>query len=415
MKSNLGYTQKDVNLVISLGNTGGYLGIIVFGFLFDSFGPFLSSISSGVFLFSGYFLMHWANRKMIPFSSPMAGLYMGMVGFGSNGGYYTGLFTNVRNTRPIHRGKATGVLVAFYGLSAAIITQLYTLFEHNVARFFLFLSIILGFLPISTSLCVRLVPLEDKKEEGEKQRLLDENESQKEPVSNRPEALIGDVRLWGMIKTPEYLLLVLLGFFGTAIGVLFINIVSSVARSWEITSIQASTFVTVLSFCNAGGRVIVGFLMDLLRPYLREVAFFVICNLFMVVPFIAMIFVNSAALLMVGAVCAGLSFGGLFALTPFIVNRYFGDKNYGTNFALCTLAVSMGGLVFSYVSGALYDMNAIVDPRTGEKTCTGKLCYQSTFIMAVCSIAISIVAGLLLWWREGRNERRKEAYVAINE
>lgn len=411
MKSNLGYSQKDVNLVISIGNGGGYVGIVVFGILFDFFGPFLSAMISSVCLFTGYFLMHWANKKVIPYAAVYTGLYMAFVGFGSNGGYFTGLITNIRNTKPKNRGKATGTLAALYGISAAVVAQFYSIFYGNVERFFLFLSIVVGLLPLSTSLCIRLVPLDDDEDElNEDTPLLNEKETQ----NTQPTPFIGDYRLLSTVKTVEYVLLVCIAFFGTAIGVTYINIVSSVVKAFRITAIPATTYVTILSLSNTGGRLIVGFLLDLLRPYIREVAFFMFCAIIMCISHMILIFVGNTAILLVVTILSGLTFGGFFALTPFIINYYYGDKNFGTNFALCTLPVSFGGLVFSYSSGAIYDLFAVVDPVTGEKICFGHTCYRYTFLMTTCALTVAIVASFLLWMRE-RYVDKKKMVTTINK
>lgn len=411
MKSNLGYSQKDVNLVISIGNAGGYVGIVVFGILFDFFGPFISALISSVCLFTGYFLMHWANKKAIPYAAVYAGLYLAFVGFGSNGGYFTGLITNIRNTKPKNRGKATGTLASLYGISAAVVAQFYSLFHGNVERFFLFLSIIVGLLPLSTSLCIRLVPLDVDEESDEYTPLLDEKENK----SNTPAPFVGDYRLLSTVKTIEYVFLVMIAFFGTAIGVTYINIVSSVVKALRITSIPATTYVTVLSLSNTGGRLIVGFLLDLLRPYIREVAFFFFCAIIMCSGQMVLIFFGNTAILLVITVICGLTFGGFFALTPFIINYYFGDKNFGTNFALCTLPVSFGGLVFSYSSGAIYDLFAEIDPVTGEKSCFGHICYKYTFLMTTCSLVVAMAASFMLWMRERHVDKKKSSNTTINK
>jgi hypothetical protein len=72
------------------------------------------------------------------------------VGMGSTAGYYAALNTNMRNFSLNNKGKVTGILSAAYGLSAAMVTQVYkSFFSGRLTDFLLFCAIFLGSLPLT--------------------------------------------------------------------------------------------------------------------------------------------------------------------------------------------------------------------------------------------------------------------------
>ena len=427
----LGYSGTEVNIVSSIGDLGLYVGGIPVGYFFDSFGPSLTYILASVFLFLGYVLMWTGALQKIPSNSWAMGFYFFVVGFGSVAGYMAGLLTNAKNFAPENRGKIVAFLVAAYGLSAAIFSQVYqNAFDHNVARFFWFSALILGSLPVIAIFLVKSVPLviESKTINSvpSGQSLvahpLSPPTSKPVPASYSP-GKYGDTRGLPVLKSPDFLLLFVVVACCTGVGLTWINIVGSVVRSYEITAIPASGYVIGLSIANAAGRLLFGALCDLKLVSLPPVYLLMPCLAILLLSHFILIFVDNYIYLLVATLLTGISYGGSFAVMPVIINSYFGDKNYGANLGLLILSVALGSMTMSSVSGVIYDIIArsqqtippsILHQAVGllefgrrltagggsSLVCYGLECFRWTYVMTAAVSALGLLVNILLLRRE---------------
>lgn len=422
------------------------------GFFFDKFGPRMTYIKSSICLFVGYGLM-WAGSLGKIWSNNIAmGLYMVFVGYGSVAGYMAGLLTNTKNFRPEHRGKIVAVLVAAYGLSAAIFSQIYHhTFNHDVGRFFWLLAIILGALPILGIFLVQYVPvdlqplpppatttesslftIETVPQEDLPTPLDDEPldltattppPSSASPPPTTPLLLhapgkYGDLRGLPVLKSPDFLLLFAVVFCCTGVGLTWINIIGNIVKSYKITSIPASGYVIGLSVANAIGRLLFGFLTDLKAVPLPPIYLMIPCLSILIVTHIFLIWVTNHVYLIIVTLLTGLSYGGSFAIMPVIINRYFGDKNYGSNLGLLILAVAIGSMVMGAISGAIYDHEAAwqsshpaavmrhLSSGPSSHLCFGLACFRWTYVMTTVVSTVGLVVAVLLLRREMQFDAR---------
>ena len=92
----------------------------------DRLGAWPTALAGGLFLFTGWSLLYAATNKLIAHSPYVLGVYYAIQQFGSQAGYYAALVGNLKSFKLKHRGTVTGFLVSMYGLSAFLISQLYT-------------------------------------------------------------------------------------------------------------------------------------------------------------------------------------------------------------------------------------------------------------------------------------------------
>jgi MFS family permease len=123
------------------------------GFFVQRFGTRSAMILAGLLFATGYTLMSMGRR--IGASPELYACFAFVAGQGSGWLYLVVLQTTLANFPNDVRGKVVGVLVAFYGLSAALFTQVYDGFvDHDVDTFFLVMAITCGSVPILFSTIV---------------------------------------------------------------------------------------------------------------------------------------------------------------------------------------------------------------------------------------------------------------------
>lgn len=429
LKVRMGYTQTDANLVSSVGDLGLYFGGLPCGLMYDLFGAKISYSISGVTGFLGYFLMFLGAMRVIPGGAIPMGLYLFISGFGSFAGYSSGLVTNVRNFSPEHRGKITGILVSAYGLSAAIVSRIsQSLFGKDVLGILFFLTLVAGCLPLLGVIFVQLtsenptLSKSDPKREtlGSLQKPQESNPSDSPIVGEEHTTLLPppprDVAKYGEITGIklaiqfDFILLWFTQFLGCGVGLLFINTVGEIIRSWRVTEIEVSTFVIVLSLSNCAGRLLFGLSCDLVKKFrIPPTALLFVCLTMLAIGHLLMIFVNTAAGLMVGTVLTGLSYGGQFAVIPIVLNTFYGDKNYATNVGMQALSVAAGVLLLSLISGKIYDSHAEIG-HDGVPQCYGSECWQGTFILTAALAAAAHLLVVVLVVREKRFDNRRRLH-----
>lgn len=143
-------------------------------------------------------------------------------------------------------------------------------------------------------------------------------------------------------------------FSGASAGLVFISVAADLGR--QEMGQWAFVVVVVLSFGNAMGRVIIGYVSDKLG---RELTLFAvsICQA-MVIGFLY--FVSSHGGLMwaviLPVVCLiGFNYGANLTLFPSICRDYFGMRSFGLNYGCLFAAFGTAGLVMPTVNGMIRD------------------------------------------------------------
>lgn len=402
-------------------------------------GATVTALAAIPFVSGGWILLYLASIKQINYSPVVLGIFYAIQQFGGIGAYYAGYVGNMGNFKLKDKGKVSGILLSAYGLSALLISQFYEhVFASEVPTLFLFMAVWTCALCLTGAAALRVVKPQSRKMHNAALALIngasssakyntlsdsDGSSSTSPPTSDSStptpeeqaeltppvdEPRYGQRGFLTLLSHFDFWLLATIAFCAAGSGLTFITIVGSVAESWGATAtISAATYTTILSACNASGRIIYGYANDALRKYFRSVAFFLpICATIAVCHF-ALIFWTDKVSLMIGAILTGISYGGFFANINVIINKYYGNKNYSTNLGFNTLVISLSGLLWGVVSGKIYERFVI----PGTKKCYGSQCYFGTFIItsALCAIACGVAIFLLV--REIRDDRRKKVEI----
>jgi OFA family oxalate/formate antiporter-like MFS transporter len=178
------------------------------------------------------------------------------------------------------------------------------------------------------------------------------------------------------IKTPEFVFLWLTFLLSATAGLMLIAHMASIADTqagWK----AGFMLVVVLSIFNALGRVLIGFLSDIIgrKPSMMLVFLIQAVNMFLFSHY------QSVPTLILGAAVAGLAYGSLFSLMPSITADFFGIKNLGVNY----------GLVFSG-----WGIAAVIGPILGGFAVMRTGTYTTSYVAAGILLLLGTVLVLLM-------------------
>ena len=158
LRDQVNCTQRDIQNVGAIGNLGLYSGILA-GICFDAYGPAIT-MSIGAFLSLGGYLLLWAavTRRIAPTVSILA-LSSFISSHGSSWLDTTAIASTVRNF-PHDRGRVLGLMKSLFGLSASILTLIYSnVYKPDVISFIMFMAIIVSAVTGLASVGLRLTPV----------------------------------------------------------------------------------------------------------------------------------------------------------------------------------------------------------------------------------------------------------------
>jgi OFA family oxalate/formate antiporter-like MFS transporter len=178
------------------------------------------------------------------------------------------------------------------------------------------------------------------------------------------------------IKTREFVFLWLTFLLSATAGLMLIAHMASIADTqagWK----AGFMLVVVLSIFNALGRVLIGFLSDIIgrKPSMILVFLIQAVNMFLFSHY------QSVPTLILGAAIAGLAYGSLFSLMPSITADFFGIKNLGVNY----------GLVFSG-----WGIAAVIGPILGGFAVMKTGTYTTSYVVAGILLLVGTVLVLLM-------------------
>jgi len=141
----LGYDQLSMDLVQSIGETGLFLEVFC-GLFLEFTGPRPTIIMGLLLNFVGFLYLYFAAAHLIRSTLVSVSAMYFLSQFGTS--FVTAVTTSVsiRNFPDSDRGKVAGLVKAQFGLSSAILTQLYfDFYSSDVVSFLRFLAIYIAF------------------------------------------------------------------------------------------------------------------------------------------------------------------------------------------------------------------------------------------------------------------------------
>ena len=140
LKDHFGLTQRQIQLLATLANVGMWFALPC-GAVYDRFGP-RPCIAIGVFVTcAGYLILYGSLLGKLPESFAVLAVGAFLTGFGPSGWWDASAIPMASKTFKQDRGLVIGLLKAFYGISASVVTVAYqSFFRPDVPSFLLALA-----------------------------------------------------------------------------------------------------------------------------------------------------------------------------------------------------------------------------------------------------------------------------------
>ncbi len=353
------------------------IAMIIAGFWQDRKGPRIVGSAGGVLLGLGCLLASFLGDTLMGLN-----LSYGVVaGFGVGFAYVTPIATCIK-WFPDRRGFVVGLAVMGFGAGSLIFAPLLealigkdpSQYAQTLPRTFLILSGI--FLVIVTG-CAQFyqVPPSGWKPAG----------------WDPPAAAAGsrrvDYQSGDMLRTPQFYVLWLLYFLGSAVGLTVIGEASPMIKSLSGASavMTGGSALGIMSIFNGLGRLGWGTASDKIG---RKQALFAMCAIFVVT--CALLLPNASGnfwLVLAGVCFVGLCYGGFLALMPSLTADYYGPRYVGANYGLLFTAWGAAGFVVPLISASILD-----EARAANRLTEG---YTTLFYTLTALAAAGLVMTLL--------------------
>jgi len=437
LMSQCALSAQQLDMVYAAGQLGVGLGITS-GIIYDRIGPGAVCCWALVLLLLGNFGLSMSlEADDCGGEATLVMLYF-VLQHGSTGLYQAGLFSNIRMTPASSQGAVAGAVAAGYGLSAAFWTTAYKhAFGRNLARFFKGTGVIFGataliglfaipFLFRSAGPALAYGRLEEETEVRTKASPVASEDSvtqiigkpsadstvAKKTRRSLPPRLLpakDTQSLRDIVCQPEFWLFVgafsLLQAVGSGV---FIANLSLMAQSLGIPEETRLSYVRTVSYCNCGGRLLAGYIMDVCEArgiprgvhpvWTGSILACVAASMWLLPEHVI------PGLILPALIAVGVAYGANWAILPSFVSSRFGTTNVGVCFNLNTSLMSCMVFMASVTAGSLYDAEAKVTQQPPSRAattgsfCAGVRCWRGAYFLGFClSCAGLTCAGALAW------------------
>lgn len=341
LEAEFGWTRAETSLTFTICMSFFVIGLIANGFLSRRISARAVLLVSAVFLLAGF----GACSRV----TTVAGLYLAygvLVGF-AVGAANNALVSTLVKWFPGQTGLASGILMMGFGLGGMVLGSVATSLMQSIGWRSTFLLLGIGFAVIIAlgSLAIKPPPAE-----------IAAPARAAAPVTANPDRTAGE-----MLRRPSFWLyicwftlvmaggLIVIGHAAPFVGELLTPLQPDPAK----IAAQAALFTGILSLCNGLGRVLTGVVYD--RFGLRRSMLFT--TLYLAVAAVLLIAaerLHSPALVVLGFIFTGLSYGGGPTTSSTFSSGFYGMRHFAMNYALVSAGLIPGALLGPYLAGVLH-------------------------------------------------------------
>jgi len=371
-----GWTKTQTQAVFAAGLAFFAIVMVIAGRLMPKIGPRKLAMSGGIVLGLGYLLagLFGGTNFLMIF------LFVGVIGGSGIGLAYVVPIAVGMRWFPDKKGLITGLAVAGFGFGATLWVKLAGTWGNMIANLglsttFLIYGIIFLLSVLIGSIWMIFPPAGWKPEGWE-------------PAQEQKKAAVSGLQITssGMLKTPQYYMILLTFAFGASAGLMSIGLMklfpmqalmNNGLSKAAASGIAGTAMAVFFSLANGIGRIAWGAISDKLGRKKSIILMMATQGIFVILfQWIA----GTPGLLYLGAALIGFNFGGNFALFPTITADTFGTKHIGQNYGWVFLAYGIGGIFGPIMGGKLGDMNN----------------FSLAFIICgiLCLVAAGIIAGV---------------------
>ena len=329
-------SPSDLAIVFSIANTVGPITMIGGGKLVRTIGPRLVIMIGGVWFGIGMLICGFAKSvPMLIFGFGMCcGLAVGMA--------YGCTVSNCVKFFPDKRGLVGGIATASYGLSSGIVPLIAnaSISKMDVSMAFKILGIAIVIIVLAASAFVLPCP--------------DGFVPDGFVVGGKEKSASGKDYTWKeMLASKEFYVMIVLMCCGAFMGMMVISQASPIAQNQvAMSATGAAVAVSVLALFNSGGRILGGFISDLIGQInaLTIILLSAIAGLIMLV----ITGEGDTFSFYIGICIIGLCFGGFMGIYPGFTNEKFGAKYSSISFGIMFIGFAFSGFFAPVMIGRLY-------------------------------------------------------------
>lgn len=353
-------TAADLAIVFSIGNSDGFLSMILGGWLTKKLGV-RRVVALGVLMFgTGFIVCGFATSvaMLILGYGILSGLSMGLA--------YGCTISNSVKWFPDHKGLVGGIATAAYGISSVIVPPIANSLNLHlgVSRSFQILGLFTIIVAGIASMFIKTAPADYVPEGWTPPAVKEADRSQ-------------DKTWKEMIATPVFYVMLLMLFFGANFGMMSISQASNMAQNMvHMTVTGAAVVVSVLALFNTGGRILCGYLSDRLGRINTISGVFLLAILAMALLIVSEQTANTV-LFYAGICLVGVCFGAFMGIYPGFTNEQFGVTHSSINYGIMFVGFSAAGLAGPLIMKSMFLANGT---------------YQAAFLVA---IAMAVLGFLL--------------------
>jgi len=360
-------TASELAIVFTVANSVGPITLISGGYINDKLGPKWVIFVGGLLFGAGMILSGFSNEKglLLLGYGCCCGLAMGLV--------YGCTVSNSVKFFPDRRGLIGGIATASYGISSVIIPPIANYFIQSMGVLSAFRVLGIAFLII---ICIGALFMEAC------------------PVNFAPYGYQVDTSKNAKIQTEEadwkvmmsqpiFYVMIMMLTCGAVFGLMTISQVSPIAQNLIGMSVTAATgVVSVLALFNAFGRVLAGFLSDIIGR--------INMLLIMLISAIGGLFLlytsqtGDVAKFYIGVSIIGLCFGSFMGVFPGFTADQFGAKNNSVNYGIMFIGFAVAGYAGPMIMSSIYAKTGSYQPA-----------FLVTIVIALLGIGLNILYRIL--------------------
>lgn len=354
------WSLSQLSLTFTISMIFFCLGGFIAGKLSTKIKPNKIIMMSAVLLLIGFFGVSRMNPESPSTSLPMLYIFYGVFAGTGVGFSYNGVISSLNKWFPDKQGLASGIMMMGFGLGALILGSIATtlIAAKGVLQTFMILGIMIFIVLMIGSFFIKNPEVTAQEDRGS--------------TSKVPSMTTGE-----MLKSPSFWIFFIWVVIANAAGLMIIGNAASIAVFFGAPAIVGM----VVSVCNGAGRVIIGAIFDKIG---RKTTMLINILILIAAGIVLVIGTKTAAVAIVvlGLVCTGLTYGGNPTITSAFVSKQYGPEYFPVNFSIAN---------FSLIPAA------IVGPMIASKLITSSGgAYGSTFMtMVICGIASFVLWAVL--------------------
>lgn len=355
-------TAANLAIVFTVANSVGPITLISGGSINDRLGPKWVIFVGGLMFGAGMIISGFANSLAVLLIGYGLGCGLGM------GLVYGCTISNSVKFFPDKKGLIGGIATASYGISSVLIPPVARALigKFEVLNTFRILGVAFIIIVCGGAFFIEKCP------EG----FMPTGFQPKAPAGQKTAASRPVDKNWKqMLADPIFYVMIIMMTCGAVFGMMTISQVSQIAQNMiGMTVASATAAVSILALFNAAGRVVAGFVSDIIGRIntLFIMLLLAVGGLFLLISAGE----GDVAKFYIGVSVVGLCFGSFMGVFPGFTADQFGPKNNSVNYGIMFIGFAVAGYVGPTLVGKVYG-------STGS--------YNTAFVVAIGLALVGIV------------------------